>query len=363
MAGSTITSSTETAAPPVWREVQYVHSPGFPQLLREADLSLLLSTYQAGKLVALSAAGESLSLEFANFERPMGLAVRSDRLAVGSRNQVWLHRNVPDVARQLEPAGQYDACYVARTAHVTGDIQAHEMAWSDDTLWVVNTLFSCLCTLDANYSFAPRWMPPFVSALAAEDRCHLNGVALENGSPRFVTVMAESDVRQGWRPTKATSGCLIDVRTGQTVVCGLSMPHSPRISDGELFVLDSGRGQLLRISPPSGSRDVVAEVPGYARGLAIHGPLAFVGLSRIRETSTFGGLPLESRRNELRCGVAAIHIPSGQTLATFEFLSGVEELFDVAVLPGVRFPALRGPFSITDRRAEIWILRDPARQM
>jgi uncharacterized protein (TIGR03032 family) len=289
----------------------------------------------------------------------MGIAVRRDRLAVGTGSQVWFLRSAPDIAPRLEPAGRYDGCFLARASHFTGAIDAHELAWAGDELWVVNTLFSCLCTLHEHYSFVPRWQPPFITALAAEDRCHLNGLALapdQQGvsTPQYVTALAETDTPAGWRPTKATGGCLIHVPTGRTVARGLAMPHPPRIHQGRIWLLDSGTGRLVIVDPKTGSLATVAELPGYTRGLALYDSLAFVGLSQIRETSTFGGLPIAERRADLKCGIGIVDLRAGGLLAHLEFQSGVEEIFAVEVLPGIRIPAVSGPYPKADGVPTIW---------
>jgi uncharacterized protein (TIGR03032 family) len=172
--------------------------------------------------------------------------------------------------------------------------------------------------------------------------------------------MGETDTPQGWRPRKATDGCLIDVPSGQTVVRGLAMPHSPRVHGGRVWLLDSGRGRLVVADPARGSFETVAELPGYTRGLALLGPLAFVGLSKIRETSTFGGVPIAERREALKCGVAVVELASGRQIALLEFHSGVEEIFDVQVLPGIRSPVLSGPHPELDDTSPIWMVPAPA---
>ena len=136
---------------------------------------------------------------------------RRDDSAVGARSLVWILRDAPAIAPQLDPPGTYDACYLTRAALYTGGINCHELAWADDELWVVNTLFSCLCTLDDEHSFVPRWRPPFISQYAPEDRCHLNALAMADGKPKYVTVFGTTDTRDGWRPSKVSGGCLIDV--------------------------------------------------------------------------------------------------------------------------------------------------------
>jgi uncharacterized protein (TIGR03032 family) len=342
-----------------FREIRYEHSPNFPALLEQLGLSLLVSTYQAGKLFAVGARRGELLLSFHNFEKAMGIAARPDRLAVGARNQVWTLRATPDIARRLGAGDKHDACFLARGSHFTGDIHIHELGWAGDQLWVVNTLFSCLCTLNEGYSFVPRWRPPFVTTLAPEDRCHLNGMAFDGCTPAYATALGETNVAQGWRTNKAIGGCLIHVPTGRTVARGFAMPHSPRIHCGRVWLLDSGTGRLVTVDPANGAVEPVVELPGYTRGLAFHDQFAFVGLSRIRETSTFGGLPIAARRGELRCGVGVVALRSGRLAAHLEFLSGVEEIFAIETLPGIRLPAVFGPDPDADGVPTIWSAPDP----
>ncbi len=320
----------------------YTQSESFPALLRELAASLLVTTYQANKLLVVREAGGGLSTLVRTFERPMGLAGDARRLALCTRDQVWVLRNAPDLAPRLEPHGQHDACFLPRSCHVTGDVAGHDVAWAGDELWVVNTRFSCLCTLHPDYSFVPRWRPPFVTALAAEDRCHLNGLALVDGRPRYVTALGETDAAGGWRPGKPHGGCLVDVPEGAVVARGLSMPHSPRWHEGRLWLLESGTGRLVLADPAAGTWEAVAELPGFTRGLALLGPYAFVGLSKIRPTSAMDGVPLAARREQLRCGVAVVDLRPGRVVAVLEFQTAVEEIFDVQLLPGVRFPEVIG---------------------
>jgi hypothetical protein len=379
-------------APPT-REIRHEYTRTLPPLLSRLGVSLLVSTYQAGKVVAVGVAQDELTLSYHNFERAMGLAVKHDGIAVGARTQVWFLRSAPDLPAQIEPAGRHDACFLTRSSHFTGEIQAHELAWggsrsqgsgagaqecadrnrvtetlipdschlTPDELWVVNTAFSCLCTLDSRHSFVPRWRPPFITSLAAEDRCHLNGLAMAGGAPQYVTALAETDTPQGWRPTKVTSGCLIDVASGQTVARGFAMPHSPRVHGGRLWMLHSGAGQLVLVDPQSGKAETVTELPGYTRGLALYDRFAFVGLSKIRETATFGGMPIALRRPELKCGVGVVDLGTGRLVDHLEFLTGVEEIFDVQVVAGAGCPALSGPYPTLDGGGAIWIVPQAAR--
>lgn len=335
--------------------VGYEHSPGLPQILRQAGCSVLISTYQAGQLIALGVTEtDEIGLSFRRFGKAMGIAVSDGAITVGAREQVWTLREKSDIAARIPPAGRYDRCYLPRSSVFTGDIHIHEIAWGRGTdglpeLWAVNTGFSALVGLHPEHHFVPRWKPPFITDLADEDRCHLNGMAMRDGRPEFVTVLAPGNERAGWRKLPPDSGAVLHVPSGEPVLQGLTMPHSPRWHDGHLYVLNSGRGLLLRVDPNAGTCETVASVPGYARGLALHGGLAFIGLSRIRETATFGRVPLVEHHDELLCGLGVIDLATGATVGTLVFVNGVEEIFDIQVVPGARSIALS-----TVDNDEIW---------
>jgi uncharacterized protein (TIGR03032 family) len=333
-----------------YRDIRCSHSDSLPALLAQLRLSVLISTYQTGHLVAVSAREGRLKLAFHQFERAMGIAVKPGTIAVCTRKEVWFLRDAPDIAAKLP--GRHDACFLARTSHFTDDIEAHEAAWVGQEFWIVNTLFSCLCSLHPHYSFAPRWRPPFISALRPEDRCHLNGMAVVDGQPRYVTALAETDTPSGWRAVKNNGGCLIEVPSGRVLVRGLSLPHSPRAEGNRIFFLHSGQGELAIVDAKTGEVNSVAPVPGISRGLALHGGYAFIGLSKARPT--LEGVPIVAERDKLRCGLWAIDLRTGTVAAHLEFHTGVEEIFDVQVLPGIASPYISGPGAVQDAGEPLW---------
>jgi protein O-GlcNAc transferase len=342
------------------RAVQFEYSPTLPGILTHIHASILITTYQAGKLLVLGAHEGKLKISFLDYDQPMGVAVRKDRIALGTRRQI--HFLVPAHETLGPPSAQRvnDGCFVPRTSFYTGSVHGHDLAWGNDGLWVVNTLFSTLATLHTDFSFVPQWRPKFITQLIDQDRCHLNGLAMENGQPKYVTAMAESNEPAGWRPTKATSGVIIDVPSGETISRNFSMPHSPRLHDGRLWVLNSGCGTFGYVDRATGKYESVESVPGYSRGLAMFGQFAFVGLSKIRETSVFGGVPIAEKREELQCGLGVVDLVSGRTVAVFKFLSGVSEIFAVDVIPGFVHPMIAGG-SIDRQEKEVWIV--PAESM
>jgi uncharacterized protein (TIGR03032 family) len=316
-----------------------VHTESLSGVLEALRASLLVSTYQSGHLVAFRMLDGALNTHFRRFPSPMGIARDATRMAVGTKQQIVIFQNQPALAAKLEPPDRHDACFVPRAAHVTGDIRVHDLAFAKDELWMVNTRFSCLATLDDNYSFVPKWRPPFISALAPEDRCHLNGLAVIDNEPKYVTALGTSDEPGGWREHKADGGVILDVDTGEPVVTGLCMPHSPRWHDNKLWVLESGRGSLSTVDLDAGTVQEVAQLPGFTRGLSFAGPYAFVGLSQVRE-HVFDGLPLTADGVERTAGVWVVDTRNGKIIAFLRFEGSVREVYEVVVLPGIVCPEI-----------------------
>ena len=214
------------------------------------------------------------------------------------------------------------------------------MVFVEAELWAVNTRFSCLCTFDGLHSFVPRWRPDFISAYAAEDRCHLNGLALRDGQPRYVTALGTADTKGGWREHKADGGVLIDLQSNTLIGQGLCMPHSPRWHQDRLWFLESGRGSLSTLDPETGETSLIAEMPGFTRGLDFIGKYALVGLSQVRESLVFSGLPITRVREERNCGVWVIDTDNGEIAGMLRFEDQVQEVFAVQVLRQQAFPQI-----------------------
>lgn len=335
-------------SPPASNKVQVSCSPGFLDWLASEGVAVAFTTYQTNRLFLVGRDAEGRLAAFERLlDRPMGLAATADRLWIATRFQIWRFDQV------LAPEDRYrehDRLFVPRIGHVTGEVDAHDVHLSGGgpeggEVVFVNTLYSCLARLSDRHSFEPLWRPPWISALVPEDRCHLNGLAVEGGRPRFVTAVARTDERQGWRQQRADGGVVVDVESGEVVADGLSMPHSPRVHAGELYVFSSGQGELGRIDLASGRFEPIAFCPGYLRGLACRGESALVGLSKPRDR-TFRGLPLDRRLAEAdaepRCGLRVIDLESGRTLHWLDVHGVVLELYDVAIVPETTRPMALG---------------------
>jgi uncharacterized protein (TIGR03032 family) len=335
---------TPGAADEPWVEVY--SSRNFAAWMGQQHVSLAFTTYQTGKLFLLGAKPDG---QLAVFERTlnrcMGLWAGDDQtLWLSSLYQLWRFENA------LQPGATHQGCdrlYIPRTGHTTGDLDVHDVAVdSSGRLIFVNTKFNCLATLAPRDSFSPIWRPPFISKLAAEDRCHLNGLAMMNGKPRFMTAVSTSDVTDAWRDRRRDGGVVLDIAANRIIASELSMPHSPRVYRDRLWILHSGTGYFGSFDMSGGKFEPLAFCPGYLRGLAFVGDYAVMGLSRPRHDKTFGGLALDetlkAKGTEARCGLHVIDLRSGDCIEWLRLEGQVSELYDVAVLPNVTRPMALG---------------------
>lgn len=334
-------TAPEREVPAAPETTELTCSRGFARWLEVHDTSLAFSSYQTGQLFLIGRTPEGgVSFHQRDFVRAMGLWYEPNRLFLASMLQVWRLENI--LASHERANGHFDRLFVPRMARITGDIDAHELAVDGAGRVVfVNTKFSCLATFSLVHSFQPLWKPKFISKLAAEDRCHLNGLCMDGGRPRFVTAVSRTDVVDGWRDHRTGGGVVIAVEDDAIVAEGLSMPHSPRMYNGQLYVLDSGRGALVRIDPASGTREDIAFCPGFMRGLALHNGHAVVTLSLPRYLN-FKGLPLDEeitrRGGAPWCGVQIINLATGDVVEWIRLDGAIRELFDVVVMPGMACP-------------------------
>ena len=364
--GNFLNSATPSTSAP---SLEITASRQFTSWLAEQNLSLAFTTYQAGKVffIGLQPNGQ-LSVFERSFERCMGLYAEGSTLYMSSLYQLWRFENALSAG---EVHNGYDGVYVPQVGYITGDLDVHDVVLEvppqpplsrgeqEKQSFVppltkgglggvifVNTLFSCLATVSEKYSFIPLWQPPFISKLAAEDRCHLNGLALRDGQPRYVTAVSQSDVADGWRDRRPDGGCVIDISSNEIILTGLSMPHSPRWYRDKLWLLNSGTEEFGYADIERGVFEPVAFCPGYMRGCAFSGDFAIVGLSKPRHNKTFSGLSLDdnlrAKDAEPRCGLVVIDLRNGDIVHSLRIEGVVEELYDVQVLPGVRRPMAIG---------------------
>jgi uncharacterized protein (TIGR03032 family) len=344
--------ATGTAVNPA-EAIDYQVSPEFVALLQQLGCSLVISNYQSSTVMTFSALGDGRPVQmFAPFRAAMGLAIDGDRLAVAAKSEVIVLANI----RKLAPSfpkypNLFDGYFVPRLRYTVGNSELHDMVFEGRDILAVNTHYSCICRLDGFHNFVPIWQPPFISEIRPGDRCHLNGMALENGEIRYATALGVSDTPRGWNADRLTGGVLMEVPSGRIVAEGLCMPHSPRIIGGRLYLTEAGTGTLVEIDRESGARRPIVTLPGFARGLAEQGGYLFIGLSLVRGKHPFEGLPVAQNGAELICGVVAIELATGKIIGTLRYTGGCSEIHDIQVMPGTRLLGICGYDTDTARLA------------
>lgn len=350
---------------PITEHPKFEASRLFNVWLAEQQLSLLLTTYEASRLFLVGLNEQhKLSILSREFERCMGAYAYQDELYVSTAYQLWCLKNMLPANEHYQG---YDKLYSPRYSYVTGDIDIHDIVVEDDGRIVfVNTLFSCLATISKTNNFKALWTPPFISRLAAEDRCHLNGLALRDGKARYVTAVSKTDVFEGWREHIQNGGMVIDISDNTILLEGLSMPHSPRWYQDKLWLLDSGNGNFGYLDMSTGKFETVAFCPGYARGLNFYGHYAVIGLSNLRDSTNFSTKlalrqKLEEKNVSPRCGVQVIDLRTGDTVHSLSIQGSVNEIYDVIILPKVTCPMAFG-FKTSEIRHHISIDYDNLNQ-
>lgn len=255
-------------------------------------------------------------------------------MALACKDEVIVLADSPDLAVSYpKKKGTYDALYIPRITYHTGRLDIHDLCWGNNKIYAVNTLFSCVVAIDGNYNFSPVWTPPFIKELKSDDKCHLNGLVLVDGRPKYATAFNQGNQYQSWRDGVTTDGVLMDIETNEIIATNLKMPHSPRIFNDQLYLLFSATGEVVKINRLNGSYEVLTRLSGFVRGMAYYKDFLFVGLSKLRQnSSTFA--KLEIAKKSLNAGIAILHLPSGSFYGEIKYHSSVDEIYDIQVLPG-----------------------------
>lgn len=308
-------------------------SPQLPELLLKLKCSIAISTYQANKLVFISPVDENKLTQLPrDFVKPMGFEISGDKMILATKDEVLYFENSKDLAKYYpNKKDTYDTLFLPRTTFYTGQVDMHDVAMGTEGIWAINTSFSCLCLVTGNFNFIPRWQPSFITKLAHEDRCHLNGLVMINGKPKYVTALGTTDTPQGWRENIVDGGVLIDVETNEIILDKLPMPHSPLMHKGELYMLLSASGELVKVNIKEKKYEVLKKLGGFCRGMDICGDHIFIAMSKLRKnSSTFAKLPFAEKADV--AGIKVIHIPTMAIVGELNYQATVDEIYSLKIL-------------------------------
>lgn len=318
----------------------FYYSERFIKILNRLNVTLVFSTYQAGKLIFVSSpTGEAIYKYAKNFKRPMGVAVLNDRLAVASRNFVEIYSKSAKLAKAFPPKPNfYDSFFTPQAKYFTGISDMHEISFDSGELYAVNTSFSCITKMSDKNHFISVWQPDFITELAPEDRCHLNGLIMEEGAPKYVTFFDQSNENNGWRKTPVNTGVLYDCQKQKVLVDNLSMPHSPTKHGDDIFFLQSATGQVMRYNTKSKELNQIVQLNSFLRGLDVYGDFLFIGASKMRKSSkTFKELPISDNSF---AGIEIVNYKTGKRVAGLSYTDNISEIFEVKVIEGMTKPIM-----------------------
>ncbi len=331
------------------------YTPNFPELLFKLCASIGITTYQAGKFIFLSAKNENELIQLPrSFAKPMGFCYDSDsqKMALACKDEIITFAGSSSLAAHYPKSiGTYDMMFCPRLTYHTNALDIHDLQYGKEgKLFAVNTLFSCIASFDDEHNFKPYWIPPQINQMASEDRCHLNGMAMEDGLPRYASAFNRGNHLQSWREDITKTGVIYDLQNNEVIAENLPMPHSPKLVNGELYVLLSATGELARIDRNKGGYEVVAKPGGFLRGMAYHDDYLFISHSKLRKnSSTFAQLKISEQAQN--SGIIAIHLPSLSHVAKLTYEMSVDEIYDIHLFPGLQRPNILNTISDTYRSA------------
>lgn len=312
------------------------YTPHVPEILQKLNCTIAITTYQAGKLVFISAENENELVQLPRtFDKPMGIAEdkERDKIAIACKDEVIVLANSKDLAKYYPVSPEkYDALYMPRVTYYTGGLDIHDINFGKNgDLYAVNTLFSCIVKINGDYNFTPYWKPSFIDKIVSEDRCHLNGMAMQNGKPKYATAFNKGNTFQSWRENVTKTGIIIDIESNEIILENLAMPHSPRIYNGHLYTLLSATGELIRVNPDDRSYEVVLKMDGFVRGMDLYKDYLFIGLSKLRKnSSTFAQLDFAENANE--AAIVIVHLPTAGIAGKIAYKTSLDEIYDVHIL-------------------------------
>ncbi len=272
----------------------------------------------------------------------MGIAVSDDgnQIAIASKSEIGIFGSNSALANSFpEKTNHYSHLYIPQCKFNTGIVDTHEITWTDQGLLFTNTLFSCLSRMSYHYHFEEAWRPSFISELAPEDRCHLNGIALRDGKPKYATMFAKTDENKGWRKLPFDSGLLMDIESGEILLDKLALPHSPVYFDNKIYFLQSATGDVMYYDLKTKQAVKLNNFKSFVRGMEVLDKYIFLGMSKIRPDSQFfSELPVTAE--ESTCAIRVLNRETGKEVAGLTYTDKIEEIFAVKIARGVKCPGL-----------------------
>lgn len=320
-------------------------TPSFLQFLQIFHISIAVTSYDCQRLIVLRQKNDNIDTLLVPAARPRGLAIKDNKLTIAAYTEIINYYRYDqlsaDMADKIDL--QSDSLFVPRNSHITGEINAHDIAWGDGGLWLVNSRFSCICTLQPDLSFKPRWWPMFLDGPTGDGAAHLNCMAMLDGKPAYATCFGPFSEGRSWRDEiSLDTGLLIDVQNNQVVMEGLCMPHSPKVYEGKVYVCNSGYGTVMCYDPVTKTAETLLEVQGFTRALTFYKHYMIVCCSKFRTSERAAPLPVALKYQESHAGIYIVDMTDLSIVAYCRFDGDVSQLYDVAVIEQSVQPEILG---------------------
>ncbi|HEV3028788.1 MAG TPA: DUF4915 domain-containing protein, partial [Planctomycetota bacterium] len=224
----------------------------------------------------------------------------------------------------------------SRARFLPGRLYLHDLAWIGGRL--CGNAVGENAVLRLRYDAPPEriWWPRSIEHRGRPDlsrnTLQLNSIAAGRGlSDSYFSASCE---RPGGPPPGDPAfdvdgrGVLFSGRTREPAVRGLTRPHSARQAGGRVWVDNSGYGEVGFVQ--EGRFISVARLPGWTRGLAVAGRVAFVGTSAVLRRFASYAPGLEPDR--CVCGIHAIDLSTGRRIASVVWPYG-NQIFAIEAVP------------------------------
>lgn len=321
-------------------DLQFDYSRYLPNWLNENKCNIAISSYNSHFIFTIGLDDKDQPFLYCkSAPRAMGICYKNNELIASSLGNITTYTNRGELKDNVY--GIFDKNFVPNTTIHRQDVDIHDICKTDDgEIYYISAMFSCICKPSKdNKTFEVYWKPPWISKLAAEDRCHLNGLCCIDGKPRFVSSICQGDIVKTWQEkSRVKQGIIYDLENEEIYCEGLSHPHSPRWYNNKLWLLNSGTGYFGHVEDKKFVEKVF--IPGFIRGLAFHNNFAVVTTSLDRHNKDFEeyelGDNLEKKGTKGKCGIWIINMESFDIIHNFEFKGDVRELYDTVIIPECR---------------------------
>jgi len=331
------------------------YSRGFIKWFEENNCSVMFTSYKTNRTYIMNVFNNSLELRSALMARPTGITISEDTKTLAISNMGNIIRYTNSGAGTFD-GNKYDAMFYPVCWHINGDTDVHDLRINKSgQLYYCSSEYNCIAKTSSESTFNIEYTPPWITKTyseilkkevpPAEDRCHLNGLVLDDatGLPRYVTAACNLNYEAAWRD-HINKGVLYDIKENKFITSGLSFPHSPRFYLGKLWVLESGTGYFGYII--DGKFQPKKFIPGFLRGLDFINNYAVVCASSDRHDAAFEHIPLgrilKSQSRDARVGIFIIDLDTYTIKEHFEFKKKTNgtlpEMYDVIILPNICRP-------------------------